>query len=195
MVIILLISFLLLAIWLVLIYLRKSLWDQVHRNLLDFEDHFEGKVIRKSFLQRPVFHGRINGVLLTLNFSSEKTSAGRLTYIDISYDLTTKISLTISSEKWLINQNAGEQEDFTTIENVHGTRFLIRPISKQPIKQLIRHEIFNQFINEFNDLAYFFSGKTGILCEYVTDQVAQATEFVHLKKRLELIDQFAKAIH
>jgi hypothetical protein len=184
-----------LGIWLLLIYVRKSLWDTVHRNLLDLEDHFEGKVIRKSFLARPVFHGKINDVLLTLNFSTEKTANGRLTYIDISYDLSTKISLTISAQNWLDEQNAGEQEDFTTILNDHGTTFLVRPVSKPEIQQLLKQDIFKAFINEFNDLAYFFSGKTGILCEFKTDQIAVACELDRLKKRLDLIDGLARAIH
>jgi len=184
-----------LLIWFVLVYVRKSMWDAVHRNLLDLEDYFEGKVIRNSILARPVFHGNINGTLITLNFSTEKTKNGRVTYINISYDLTTKFSLTLSSEEWLNEQDAGEQEDYTKVKNNYGQTFLIRPFSKDEVKQIINKEVFIDFINQFSNLTYFFSGKTGILCEFKTEQIAKETEIANLENRFMLIDKLSRAIH
>ena len=183
-----------LMIWIVLIYIRKSLWDVVHRNMLALEDNFEGKIIRKSFLARPIFHGKINSSQMTLSFSSAKSAGGRVTYLNISYDLPTKTSLTLSAEKWLEEQNAGELNDYSTVKNDYGEKFIIRPISDKLVKQLLKKTILLEFINEFRDLAYFFSGKTGILCEYIVDQAAEATQFEQLNKRLLLIEKLTKTI-
>jgi hypothetical protein len=180
--------------WFILLYIRKSLWDMVHRNLLALEDNFEGKIIRKSFLARPVFHGKIKGVHVTLSFSSAKSANGRITYLNISYDLPTKTSLTLSAKKWLEEQDAGELDDFTTIENNYGEKFIIRPISNKIVKQLIKDTIIFEFINEFRDLSYYFSGKTGILCEYIIEQAAEATQFEQLNKRLLLIEKLTRII-
>ena len=183
-----------LIVWIILLYIRKSLWDVVHRNLLALEDNFEGKIIRKNFLARPVFSGKINDSQITLSFSSAKSANGRITYLNISYDLPTKTSLTLSSKKWLEEQNAGELEDYTLVENDYGEKFVIRPISNNSVKQLVENTILLEFINEFRDLAYYFSGKTGILCEFIVDQAAEATKFDQLHKRLVLIEKLTKAV-
>jgi hypothetical protein len=183
-----------LIVWIILLYIRKSLWDVVHRNMLALEDNFEGKIIRKSFLARPVFSGKINDAQITLSFSSAKSANKRVTYLNIGYDLPTKTSLTLSTKKWLEEQNAGELEDFETVENDYGEKFIIRPISNNAVKQLVENTILLEFINEFRDLAYYFSGKTGILCEFIVDQAAEATKFDQLHKRLVLIEKLTKAV-
>lgn len=180
--------------WIILLYIRKSLWDMVHRNLLALEDNFDGRIIRKNFLARPVFHGKIKHIHVTLSFSSARSANGRLTYLNISYNLPTKTSLTLSAKKWLEEQNAGGLDDYTIIENDYGEKFIIRPISNKIVQQLIKNTIIIEFINEFRDLAYYFSGKTGILCEYIIDQAVQATQFDQLNKRLLLIEKLTKAI-
>ncbi|MCK5852685.1 hypothetical protein KAH27_06600, partial [bacterium] len=44
----------------ILIWIRKTLWDAIHRNLLDFEDNHKGQVARRNIFNRPVFSGHIN---------------------------------------------------------------------------------------------------------------------------------------
>ena len=61
-----------LVLYIIMILIRKSLWDTVHRNLLDVEDNYNGKVIRTGFASRPVFKGIIDGNDITINFSTEK---------------------------------------------------------------------------------------------------------------------------
>ena len=194
MLIFIIISSLILIAWIILVYIRKSLWDVVHRNLLALEDHFEGKIIRKSFLAQPVFHGKINDSQVTLSFSTAKSTKGRITYLNISYDLLTKTSLTLSAKNWLEEQNAGELDDYVALENDYGEKFILRPISNKLVKALAEDKILLEFMNEFRDLAYYFSGKTGILCEYIIEQVAEATEFDQLYKRLILIKKLTRAI-
>ncbi|MBN1407079.1 MAG: hypothetical protein JW956_04790, partial [Calditrichaceae bacterium] len=105
-----------------------------------------------------------------------------------------KTSLTLSAKKWLEEQNAGELNDYSTLENDYGEKFILRPISETKVKQVTENPILLEFINEFRDLAYYFSGKTGILCEYIVDQAAEATTFDQLKRRLILIEKLTKAI-
>ena len=68
------------------------------------------------------------------------------------------------------------------------------PISNKMVKQLIENTVLLEFINEFRDLAYYFSGKTGILCEFIVNQAAEATKFDQLHKRLVLIEKLTKAV-
>ncbi|MEJ2546059.1 MAG: hypothetical protein P8Y99_18505 [Calditrichaceae bacterium] len=140
-----------LIVWIILLYIRKSLWDVVHRNMLALEDNFEGKIIRKSFLARPVFSGKINDAQITLSFSSAKSANKRVTYLNIGYDLPTKTSLTLSTKKWLEEQNAGELEDFETVENDYGEKFIIRPISNNIVKQLIKNSVLLEFISNLKN--------------------------------------------
>jgi len=194
MLVFIIISGIILLIWFTMIYIRKSLWDVVHRNLLSLEDNFEGKVIRKNFLNRPVFHGKIKSIPVTVSFSTAKSIDGRVTYLNVSLDLPTKTSLTVSAKKWLEEQDAGELEDFSEIENDYGEKFIIRPGSNQSVKDLIENNILTEFINEFRNLAYYFSGRTGVLCEYMVDQAAESTQFEQLSKRLLLIENLSRAI-
>jgi hypothetical protein len=180
--------------WIILIYVRKSLWDIVHRNLLALADNFEGKVIRKNFLNRPVFHGKVDETPLTLSFSTAKSDKGRITYLNISLDLPTKTSLTLSAKKWLEEQNAGELKDFVELENDYGEKFIIRPASNMTVKNLMNENILREFINEFRDLAYFFSGRTGVLCEYIIERAAESTGFDQISKRLLMIKNLSRAV-
>ncbi|MBN2424226.1 MAG: hypothetical protein JXR46_01930 [Calditrichaceae bacterium] len=169
------------------------MWDAVHRNLLDLEDHVDGKVFRRSFAARPVFHGKINGNELTINFSTDKIDKQRYTYIDISLSGASKFNCTLTSHSWLKKQNAGEINDYISVRNTENVEYLLRPASDPGVKKLSKKTALVQLLDDFQGLAYLFIGKTGILCELETTAVVKATEVETLKKRLLLLDQLAGA--
>ena len=166
-----------LLLWILLIYIRKTMWDAVHRNLLDLEDHFEGKVMRRSFATRPFFHGKINGHNLTINFSTAKSDKRRLTYLDISYALNSKFSFTLSNRDWLEKQDAGELQDVQYFKNSAGTEFVVRPVSDKQVTGFVKSDLFLEIIDELDDLAYIFAGQSGLLCEFISEEIIKTTEF------------------
>lgn len=186
--------FAVLGTWGLLIYIRKTMWDAVHRNLLDLEDAFEGSILRRSFAARPVFNGRINNRALTINFSTEKTDSRRRTYIDISIDSGSKVSCTISNKEWLDSQNPDKIEDFISIENSKRQEFIVRPASNKAVKELIKQDVFQELINVIPGLAYVFTGKTGIICELFTEEIVKATEFENMEKNLQILQRFSRVL-
>ncbi len=185
---------LIIAIWGLLVYIRKTMWDAVHRNLLDLEDTYGGKVIRRSFAARPYYHGKIKGIETTLNFSTQKISDRRVTYIDISYFNPSSFSFTLSSLEWLNEQDAGELNDYMTIKNDQGKEFIIRPVSDDNVHAMVNNDQIRQIINTFNNLAYIFVGRSGIICEYMTEEVVKSTEIDTLKPRLQLLQQLGESV-
>ena len=183
-----------LGVWCLLIYIRKTMWDAVHRNLLDLEDNYEGQVIRRGFASRPFFHGKISGIDITINFSTEKVGDRRLKYIDISYAKGSKFSFSVSSQEWLKKQDAGEIKDYTIIENDYGHKFVARPFSEKEVQKIIKQDIFSEILNQFTDLAYIFAGKSGIICECFSEEIHKTTEFENLNKRLLLLEKLGKVI-
>ncbi len=49
-------------------------------------------------------------------------------------------------------------------------------------------------LNNWNDLAYFFAGETGIIYEFITEAYVKSTEAKALKNRLEEIHRFLGAL-
>ncbi len=178
---------LLLLTWAGLIFLRKSLWDVVHRNLLDLEDRYNGKIIRNSFAARPIFHGQISGDELTINFSTAKSKSGRKTYIDISLNVSADFSLTITEKNWQQEQDGNTPENSYELSLNNGNSYFLMPANSKKIVTLSSKKELKEILEKFNNLAYFFIGKSGIICEFWSDKIDRDTEFEIMQPRLEQI--------
>lgn len=177
----------LLLIWMGLIYLRKSLWDGVHRNMLDLEDNYDGKIIRHGFASRPVFKGQINGTDVTINFSTAKSKSGRRTYIDFTLTISSKLSITIAEKNWLKEQNGETPSANTEVKINDNLTYAIMPPDNRQIERLILKEEFKRSLANFDNLAYFFVGKSGTICEFWSDKIDRDTTFEIMKSRLDQI--------
>ncbi len=183
----------LLSFWGLLLYVRKSQWDTIHRNLLDLEDHYEGKVIRRGFAARPFFYGKINGYPLTLNISSEKIGKERLNYFDISWGMPTAESFTISEKEWLAKHRDQKVDILPEMENERGQKFALIHNDPKRAEEIKNHPAVSVFINDFSNLCYIFLGKTGIICEFSAENLAEASKFDSMKKRFNLIKILGEA--
>lgn len=183
--------FIILVVWLLMIWIRKTLWDAVYRNFLDLEEAIEGLAARKSFASRPYFHGKFNGNAVTINFSSGKSDGKRLIYVDISFTAKSKISFSISEKNWLNNQNAGEPEDYSELQNSKGTTFIVRPASNKKVGRMMANPIVLEILDAWDDLAYLFAGGTGLICEFITEEVINATKVEAIMPRLKKLEQIA----
>jgi len=188
------IALLLFLVWIGLIFIRKSLWDVVHQNLIDMEDNFSGKIIRSSFAARPVFHGKMNGEDLTINFSTARTKSGRKTYINITLTLKRDLSLTITEKNWLLEQNDKIPENGLEINVDETHNYIILTGSDKQAKQLISNEKFINALKNFDKLAYLFIGKSGTICEFWSAQIDKDTQFDLMKSRLENIQTLMEKI-
>ncbi len=180
--------------WLILIFIRKSLWDAVHRNLIDLVDAYNGKIHRKNYASRPVFKGKINNVDFTVSFSSGRTAGKRNNYINFSLDQTADILLTIAEHDWLI-ENEGKAEGLTRFQISDDKIYLIRPANNRKIERLINKKDFRRVLAQFDGLAYFFVGKSGTLCEFNTERVDQDSKFENLKRTLNQILLLLKTLN
>lgn len=182
------------GVWGLLVWLRKTSWDAVHRNLLDLEDNYGGRVIRRGFASRPMFHGKYNNFGLTVNFSTAKSSDGRLTYIDISYEKSGSVSLSISDKKWLESQDAGELKDYKSILTNSGAELIIRPFSLDTVQRLLNEKSFLDLLNNIENLAYIFIGKSGVITEFIAKDIIRETEFIKMNERIILIDKLIRVV-
>lgn len=182
-------------IWFLMVWVRKTMWDAVHRNLLDLEDKIEGKVTRSGFGSRPIFHGIFEGREITINFSSEKKGDKRLTYIDISYTAKSSFSFTISEKKWLEDQQAGPLKDFYEWTNEARQTMLLRPSSDKHVAQLHKKESLKEILKMDSDLAYLFVGPNGFIYEFISEEVIKSTEPKALLIRLKMLETIRKAIN
>lgn len=169
-----------------MIYIRKTMWDAVHRNLLDLEELYNGRVMRRGFATRPYFHGKMGGSAFTINFSTEKRGGKRNTYIDISYEKAAEITCTVSDKQWLEEQTIDAPSDFLTLQNSSAREFILRPASEEQVKKLAQNEPLKKMI-DLNGLAYIFIGKSGLICELISEEVIKATQAENLDKILKSI--------
>ncbi len=186
--------FVIVALWFFMVWIRKTMWDAVHRNLLDLEDHIDGRVQRRGFAGRPFFHGHFNGTEVTINFSSEKKGNKRRTYVDISYSVSSSISFSVSEKSWLLEQQADSLEDFLEMQTSGGQTMAIRPASSKAVKELSVNKKFLKILNEQADMAYIFAGQSGLLYEYITEEVIKATEPDQLLARLSMLEHLKEVL-
>ncbi len=182
-------------LWGGMVWLRKSLWDVVHRNLLDMEDLYDGTVIRDGFASRPVFHGKVKGKSITINFSSSRAGNKRQNYIDISITTDISTTLTIAEANWLQDQaTEGQAPNKSTIETKKGIIYYFMPASNGQVKKLAGEKSFIEILNNFDNLAYIFVGKTGTICEFYTETLDKDTEIEIMTERLEQIDKLLQKL-
>lgn len=173
--------------WIVLIYMRKSLWDVVHRNLLDLQDRYKGKIIRNGFAARPVFHGKVNDHDLTINFSTARTKTGRKTYIDFTLTMSSPLSITIAERNWLKEQDS-ENPNMDSVFYINDDlAYVLLPANNRKIERIMAKEDFRRILKKFNNLAYLFVGRSGTICEFWTDKLDKDTEFKMMQERLNQI--------
>ncbi len=177
-----------------LFYVRKSQWDTIHRNLLDLEDHFEGKVIRRGFAARPFFHGKVMGFPFTLNISTEKLANQRMVYVDITWDIATRQALTISNNDWLKRRGDEQPPNSKVISTQSGKKFIFIHEDEKRLQHIAQHPVVQEFLTQFENLCFLFMGKTGLICEFSTENLAKATEFEGLNRRLQLIKKLGDVL-
>jgi len=169
------------------------MWDAVHRNLLDLEDHFEGKVIRNGFASRPVFHGTFNKIRVTVNFSTSRLNRNRYNFIDISFAAGSDSSLTVIAEKWYSHFTSYENPEFFKVQLGAGMEYLIKPVNRK-IQQLFSSDSITAFFQKYPGFVYCFIASTGTLIEIQSEELIADTHFDKISPVFEFVQELTRKI-
>jgi hypothetical protein len=176
----------------VIVFLRKLHWDAIQLNLFQLQDDIGGKVIRKGFLTRPLYHGTYNNLALTINFSTEKFKKNRRNYIDITIGKNFKNPLTISSLDWLRerDESVSEYEPIKIANNKYGLR---REKNIRVIKKNHKTDFIN-YIKQLHPINFIYFSKNGLLFERECLNIANETEYVKLKDTINLLYKLIEVV-
>jgi hypothetical protein len=170
-------------------YLRKLHWDNIHFNLLTLADEIEGEIFRRNFLARPIFYGKYKGIEITINFSSERISKDRSNYIDISLNKNVMHSFTIASLAWLRERKDSSENAYRELEIAGQRKYGIRKGDARFYTKKITNLL--QKLDPFN---FIFAGSTGVLMEIQCKNTAVATKHPLLKQKIESLYNFLEAL-
>lgn len=185
----------LILVFLVVInYLRKLHLDALHFNLLELADDIEGRIIRRGFLSRPVYHGRYKNVDLTINFSSERAQKKRRQYLDISLATELKNNLTISTRNWIENRNEASTADFKTLEINGEEEYVIKHALDADFLKKNQSEKFSGKVQALIPFAYIFCGQNGIMFERECENLAVCTKKPRLRETVEALYQLSQIL-
>jgi hypothetical protein len=179
----------------ILVWIRKTLWDAVHRNLLDFEDQHKGQVARRNIFNPPIFSGHVDDIVTTINFSSAREGNKRVNYINISMEINTPFSFSITRKEWLKTQEVDPIEDFLLLENENGIEFVLRPASNNSVKKLVKETDVISLINSCEEMSYVYFGPTGILFEQTSEELLKDTEYETIIIKIKQIIKLGKKLN
>ncbi len=164
---------LLLLLFLLTIWLRKSQYDAVHRNFLSIEEEFGGKVVRKNFLFRPFYAGKIKGRETRVGFTSEKYNRRHSIYIHYTMECKAKFQAGIIENGWYSSREEKSPENHQPLLN---GKYLAQFKQEVSDKFIIKLE---NIIKEMPVFSYILIAKTGIIMERQTGNAfaEQETEF------------------
>lgn len=167
-----------LLVLLAMIFLRKLHFDHIHRNLLDLEDKYGGKVIRGGFAVRPKYSGDYKGrkVSVTITYSKEKD--GRKYYVELTMQARSKLQFSI------LGPNLLEEKDITPerknkIVKLNEDDYLVEVTDPDHIKLLNLKKI-SSIVTNMYPFVFILITKTGLMLEKVSNDLIKDTDIRQL---------------
>ena len=165
-------------ILLAMVFLRKLHFDHIHRNLLDLEDKYGGKVIRGGFAIRPKYSGDYKGkkVSVTITYSKEKD--GRKYYVELTMQAKSKLQFSI------LGPNLLEEKDITPerknkIVKLNEDDYLVEVTDPEHIKLLNLRKI-STIVTNMYPFVFILITKTGLMLEKVSNDLIKDTDIRQL---------------
>ena len=170
---------------LILLWLRKVQYDAVHRNFLDLEDHFGGRVIRGGFAVRPRFSGNYRDARVSISISSEKKSKDhpRRFYISVFMQTPAKANYTVMSNDWL-QQETGQEKRRQMSRQIADKAYRVEVSEKKILKQLDIAGI-EKVVKKIHPFAYVLVSRRGLVLERISTNLIKDTEFLVLEPLVE----------
>ncbi len=179
------------VVLLVLIWLRKLQFDIVHRNFLEFEDQFGGRVIRGGFAVRPRFSGVYEGRKLTISITFEGGGKQRKYYLAITLQANSPINFTIMSTDWLKRRENNSQA--RPAKKIAQGKYLLEVTESQDVNSLNLAEI-EKIVEQLHPFAYILISRTGIILERLSPDIVEDTKFEVLNKMVAALNELRLAV-
>ncbi len=163
-----------LGFW-ILIWVRKLQFDVIHRNLLELEDAFGGKVRRGGLASRPRYTGSYKGNKVSVSFSYESKENSKQYYIAVTMQCRSPVQFTVLSRNWLAHQADAHQEG-KNVKAIADGHYLVE-VSKSHFMKKIPLKKIDPIIRRLDPFAYILVAQTGMIMERVSTHLVKDTQF------------------
>jgi hypothetical protein len=180
------------AILAAMIFLRKLHFDTIHRNLLDLEDKYGGKVIRGGFAIRPKYSGDYKGkkVSVTITYSKEKD--GRKYYIELTMQAKSKLQFSILGPNLMEGQEIPPERKEKII-TLGKDNYLLEVTDPSHIKSLNIKKISN-IVTKMYPFVFILITKTGLMLERVSNDLINDTDIRQLGNLFKNLYELREAL-
>ena len=174
-----------------LVWFRKVQFDAVHRNWLDLEDKYGGKIIRSGFAVRPRYNGKIGENALSISISAEKRvkDKPRQYYLSVFLKKSSEVNFTVLSTEWIKDRKQNKAVELKS-RKIANDKYVIEVKDGELLKKLPVKEI-EKLTQEIDPVAYALVSKNGILTERISSNLIADTEFEKINPLIEGIDKLA----
>jgi hypothetical protein len=162
----------------VMIFLRKIHFDTIHRNLLDLEDKFGGKVIRGGFAVRPKYSGDYKGEKISVTIAYSKENGNRRYYLELTMQAKSKLQFSILGPNLMEGQEISPERKNKIVKLSKGN-YLLEVTDPAHIKLLNINKI-TEIVTKMYPFVFILITKTGLMLEKVSADLIKDTDIRHL---------------
>lgn len=175
-----------------MIFMRKIHFDSIHRNLLDLEDKFGGKVIRGGFAVRPKYSGDYKGKKISVTIAYSKEDGNRKYYIEITMQAKSKYQFSILGPNLMKGQDIPPDRRKKIIE-LSDENYLLEVTDPSHIKLLNIKKIGN-IVKTMYPFVFILITKTGLMLEKASNDLIKDTDIRHLVSLFKNMYELREAI-
>lgn len=178
---------------LLFVFLRKLHFDAIHRNLLDLEEAYGGKVIRGGFAIRPRYVGKYKGKTISVAITSAREkNEGRKYYIEVNFQASPQTNFSILDAKLLADQNILKERKEKMIQIADGN-YVLEVIDKNHLRSLKIKEI-GEAISPLSPFEFILASKSGIMFERISTDLNRDTDIRQLGHIIKQIHELRKVV-
>jgi hypothetical protein len=172
--------------------LRKIQFDNVHNNLLEIQEQYDGEVIRRGFAALPVFHGKFHNGVLVINFSTLRgDKGGREGYATFSWDIQLPFPITVFSKAWLEMHPTDDNPD---TRNIFIEKLRISSPNENVLALAEKQPGLFAPLQTLDHFVYFFASNRGVMFEVSIESLDLGSKPDFLNATLAIIGDFANAL-
>ncbi len=190
-IIVIILAVILLGFW-ILVWVRKLQYDVIHRNLLELEDAYGGKVKRGGLASRPRYVGEYKGNKVSVSFSYESKKESKHYYLAITMQCRSPVQFTVLSKDWLAEQADAHQEG-KKVKAIMNGQYLIE-VTKAPMLKKIPLKKVEPIIRKLDPFAYILIAQTGMIMERISKHLVRDTQFNEISETFEHLYQLQQVL-
>lgn len=176
----------------IMVFFRKLHFDTIHRNLLDLEDKFGGKVIRGGFAIRPKYSGDYKGKKISVTIAYSKENGARKYYIELTMQAKSKLQFSILGPNLMEGQEIPPERKKKIIE-LPEEKYLLEVTDPSHIK-LINITKIGDIVKTMYPFVFILITKTGLMIEKVSNDLIKDTDIRHLGSLFKNMYELREAI-